>query len=98
MPPVSALKHLIGRMIAQRFPPSGVERVFEFSNLTMTDLSEVCSLGVKTPNQSVGMLIQATLLGMVRPRNKLAEGIGFNVSESGNCSGQLILATALDCK
>ncbi|RAP70968.1 hypothetical protein, partial [Candidatus Erwinia dacicola] len=34
----------------------------------MTDLTEVCSLGVKTPNQPVGMLIQAALLGMVRPR------------------------------
>ncbi|NJC99119.1 hypothetical protein EWM60_16380 [Candidatus Erwinia dacicola] len=58
--------------------------MFEFGNLTMTDLTEVRSLRVKTLNQPVGMLIQAALPGVVRARNKLAENIGINVSESGN--------------
>ncbi|NJC99854.1 hypothetical protein EWM60_02435 [Candidatus Erwinia dacicola] len=58
--------------------------MFEFGNLTMTDLTEVRFLRVKTPNQPVGMLIQAALPEMVRPRNKLSESIGFNVSESGD--------------
>ncbi len=84
--------------------------MFEFSHLAMAHLTEVGSLGVKAPYQTVGMLIQATFPGMVwackvdlRPCDfrdllvqgefravicgqglKLAEGIGFNVPESGS--------------
>ncbi len=53
-------------MIAQRFSAPCIEYVFEFGHLTMADLTEVCSLWVKTSYQPVGVLIQAPLLGMIR--------------------------------